>query len=107
MAGVVARRNIAAANAVGVVHRLRGNAGIRIGKRRSRHQPNPDADREQSAQNSFFHLVSSVPLPSGSLKSNFISNIANNFCITSVAMVFISSAATKPSTLACSSSGTL
>ena len=45
---------------------------------------------EQKARNSFFHLVSSVSLPLDSLKSYFISSMANSLYITSVAIALIS-----------------
>ena len=58
---------------------------------REREEQREQAERQQNGEQSFFHVASSVSLPFDSLKSYFISSIANSLYITSVAIALISS----------------
>ena len=58
---------------------------------REREEQREQAERQQNGEQSFFHVVTSVSLPFDSLKSYFISSIANSLYITSVAIALISS----------------
>ena len=58
---------------------------------REREEQREQAEREQDTEYSFPHFVTSVSPSIDSLKSYFISSIANSLYITSVAIALISS----------------